>query len=111
MPNLVQLRARLRPRAGRIHAVGRVTVAVLHAGRGVVAGLAGYAIDPLQVQSIILVASGLYSALALFYDNVSRKPRVPTPEELNKLLSSTEIVALINLRKAKIAAEKELVAK
>ena len=80
-------------------------------GLVVAASLAGYALDPLQVQSIIMIGSGLYSALALFYDNVARKPRIPTPEELNQLLSSEEIVALIKLRKAKIASDRELTAK
>lgn len=80
-------------------------------GLVIVAGLAGFKLDPEQANNIILAASGLYAALALFYDNSTRRPRIPTPEELNKLLSSQEIVALINLRKAKIEADKALTAK
>lgn len=77
-------------------------------GLVIMAGLAGYVIDPLQVQTVILAASGLYSLLALFYDNGTRRPKIPTPDELNKILSSEEIIALINLRKNKIASEKAL---
>ena len=76
----------------------------------ILAGIAGFAVDPAKVQDIILAASGLYAALALFYDNSTRKPRIPTPEELEKLLSSEEIVALVRLRKAKIASEKAIAA-
>ena len=77
-------------------------------GLVIAAGMAGYAIDPLQVQAIVFAASGLYSLLALFYDNGTRRPKVPTPDELNKVLSSEEILALIKLRQGKIAAEKAL---
>jgi hypothetical protein len=74
----------------------------------ILAGMAGFAVDPAKVNEIVLAASGLYAALALFYDNTSRSPKIPTAEELNKLLSSEKIVALVRLRKAKIAAQKEL---
>lgn len=77
-------------------------------GLVMLAGLAGYALDPVQAQTIILAASGLYAALALFYDNTTRKPKLPTPEELNQFMTSEDIVALVNLRKAKIAAEKQV---
>ena len=80
-------------------------------GLVLIAGLAGFAIDPLQVQTIILAASGLYAVLALFYDNSTRKPKVPTADELNTLLTSEAIVRLVELRKAKIAADKALSAK
>ena len=73
-----------------------------------VAGLAGFAVDPDKVQQITVAATGLYAALALFYDNSTRSPKIPTAEELNALLSSEQIVALVKLRKAKIAATKEL---
>ena len=74
----------------------------------ILAGMAGFAVDPAKIQEIILAASGLYAALALFYDNSIRSPKIPTPEELNKLLTSEDIVALVKLRKAKIAASKEV---
>ena len=74
----------------------------------IVAGMAGFAVDPAKVNEIVLAASGLYAALAMFYDNSTRSPKIPTPEELNKLLSSEDIVALVKLRKAKIAASKEV---
>lgn len=74
----------------------------------IVLGMAGFAVDPAKVQEITLVALGLYAALALFYDNSTRKPKIPTAEELNNLLSSEEIVALVKLRKARIAASKEV---
>ena len=77
-------------------------------GLVIVAGLAGFAVDPGKVQEIIMAASGLYAALALFYDNGTRRPRIPTAEELNNLLSTEEIAALVRLRKAKIEASKEL---
>jgi hypothetical protein len=75
------------------------------------AGMAGFAVDSSKIQEIILAASGLYAALGMFYDNNSRTPKVPTVDELNKLLSSDDIVALVRLRKAKIAADKTLVGK
>ena len=75
-------------------------------GLVLVAGLLGFAVDPSQVQDIILAASGLYAALALFYDNSTRRPKLPTPEELDKLLSTEEIIALVRLRRSKIRAEK-----
>lgn len=78
-------------------------------GLVIVAGLAGFKIDPEQANTIILTASGLYAALALFYDNSSRKLKTPTPEELNALLTSEAIVELVRLRKKKIAAQKDLV--
>ena len=74
----------------------------------VLAGMAGFAVDSTKIQEIILAASGLYAAIGMFYDNAARTPKVPTAEELNALLSSEEIVALVKLRKAKIAATKEL---
>jgi hypothetical protein len=74
----------------------------------VLAGMAGFAVDSSKIQEIVLAVSGLYAALGMFYDNASRQPKIPTAEELNKLLSSEEIVALVRLRKAKIAAGKEL---
>lgn len=72
----------------------------------ILAGMAGFAVDSSKIQEIILAASGLYAALAMFYDNTSRTPKVPTAEELNKLLTSEDIVSLVKLRKAKIAADK-----
>ena len=77
-------------------------------GLVMVAGIAGFAVDPDQLQTIILAATSLYAALALFYDNSTRKPRIPTPEELDALLTSEDIVKLVQLRKAKIAASKSL---
>ena len=77
----------------------------------IVAGMAGFTVDPGKLKEIILAASGLYAALAMFYDNSSRSPKVPTAEELNALLSSEDIVALVRLRKAKIAADKALAEK
>ena len=74
----------------------------------VLAGMAGFAVDSSKIQEIILAASGLYAAIGMFYDNTARTPKVPTPEELNQLLKSEDIVALVKLRKAKIAAQKEL---
>lgn len=74
----------------------------------VLAGMAGFAVDSSKIQEIILAASGLYAAIGMFYDNTTRTPKVPTPEELNQLLKSEDIVALVKLRKAKIAATKEL---
>jgi hypothetical protein len=80
-------------------------------GLVILAGIAGVKLDPEQVQTITLAASGLYAALAIFYDNSSRAPKIPTAEDLNKLLTSEDIVALVKLRKAKIAAEKTLAEK
>jgi len=77
----------------------------------ILAGMAGFAVDSSRIQEIILAASGLYAALAMFYDNSSRKPNIPTVEELNKLMASEDIVALVRLRKAKIAADKALAEK
>ena len=77
----------------------------------VLAGMAGFAVDSSRIQEIILAASGLYAALAMFYDNSSRKPKIPTVEELNKLMASEDIIALVRLRKAKIAADKTVTEK
>jgi hypothetical protein len=74
----------------------------------VLVGMAGFAVDSSKIQEIILAASGLYAAIGMFYDNTARTPKVPTAEELNNLLSSEEIVALVKLRKARIAASKEV---
>ena len=71
----------------------------------VLAGMAGFAVDSSRIQEIVLAVSGLYAALGMFYDNSARTPKVPTAEELNKLLTSEDIVALVKLRKAKIAAD------
>ena len=73
-----------------------------------VLGMAGFAVDPDKVQQIIITVTSLYAALALFYDNSKRSPKIPTPEELNQFLKSEDIVKLVQLRKAKIAAAKEL---
>lgn len=77
-------------------------------GLVILAGILGFKLEPDKVQEITLLASGLYAALAMFYDNGTRKPRIPTPEELNQLLTSDAIIALVNLRRAKIDAEKAL---
>jgi hypothetical protein len=74
----------------------------------VLAGMAGFAVDSSRIQEIVLAVSGLYAALGMFYDNTSKTPKVPTAEELNALLTSEDIVALVRLRKAKIAADKAL---
>lgn len=78
---------------------------------GSAAGLLGVYFDPTKFQEIILGIMAFIAIVNGFYDNTSRKPKIPTPDELNVILSSEAIVELVRLRKSRIEASKTLAAK
>lgn len=80
---------------------------------GTLAGTVGYYIDPTKVVEILMALQVFFGAINLFYDANPRKSVDAEPpaaamgvSDLDKVLTTAQIVELVRLRKAKIAAEK-----
>ena len=80
---------------------------------GTLAGAVGYVIDPSKVVEILMALQVFFGAINLFYDanprkSVSAEPikAAGTVAELDKTLTTDQLVELVRLRKAKIAADK-----
>jgi hypothetical protein len=80
---------------------------------GTLAGAVGYVIDPSKVVEILMALQVFFGAINLFYDANPRKsvssegPSIGSSvAELNKTLSTDQLVELVRLRRAKIAADK-----